>query len=230
MRHYGAIAGGMAGARAPFSNVNGEGYLFRLTETNEPDTSARRARGAHRLVNQDIIDLYNRVRVVPRGRATDVRRSAGDRALMEELTPPYQIRRSRILRSKKHRATVVCRDPTALDAPERLQRNGKLSGQHRVSGSRWLGFLCFLVPSSSPRAAKPRKALTRSQGKAGIGTTATLVLGCRQNDDHALPASNAAHDDCDCPSSLMAEEFPLIRGPNYERTESQLLQNHRTPS
>jgi len=71
MPHYRAYAGGMAGgtenplgARALYLYRDGEDTYFRLHGTNEPDTIGTAASsGCIRLVNQDIIDLYNRVPV-----------------------------------------------------------------------------------------------------------------------------------------------------------------------
>ena len=71
MPHYRAYASGMAGgtenplgARALYLYRDGEDTYFRLHGTNEPDTIGTAASsGCIRLVNQDIIDLYNRVPV-----------------------------------------------------------------------------------------------------------------------------------------------------------------------
>ena len=71
MPHYRAYASGMTGgtenplgARALYLYRDGEDTYFRLHGTNEPDTIGTAASsGCIRLVNQDIIDLYNRVPV-----------------------------------------------------------------------------------------------------------------------------------------------------------------------
>ena len=71
MPHYRAYAGGMSGgienplgARALYLYRDGEDTYFRLHGTNEPNTIGTAASsGCIRLVNQDIIDLYNRVPV-----------------------------------------------------------------------------------------------------------------------------------------------------------------------
>jgi len=71
MPHYRAYASGMAGgtenplgARALYLYRDGEDTYFRLHGTNEPDTIGTAvSSGCIRLVNQDIIDLYNRVPV-----------------------------------------------------------------------------------------------------------------------------------------------------------------------
>ena len=68
---YRAYAGGMPGgtenplgARALYLYRDGQDTFFRLHGTNEPDTIGTAvSSGCIRLVNQDIIDLYNRVPV-----------------------------------------------------------------------------------------------------------------------------------------------------------------------
>ncbi len=71
MPQYRAYAGGMPGgienplgARALYLYRDGEDTYFRLHGTNEPHTIGTAASsGCIRLVNQDIVDLYNRVPV-----------------------------------------------------------------------------------------------------------------------------------------------------------------------
>jgi len=69
MPQYRAYAGGMPGglenplgARALYLYRDGEDTYFRLHGTNEPNTIGTAASsGGIRLVNQDIVDLYDRV-------------------------------------------------------------------------------------------------------------------------------------------------------------------------
>jgi lipoprotein-anchoring transpeptidase ErfK/SrfK len=65
--YAGCMPGGLEnplGARALYLYRDGEDTYFRLHGTNEPDTIGTAASsGCIRLVNQDIIDLYNRVPV-----------------------------------------------------------------------------------------------------------------------------------------------------------------------
>jgi len=71
MPRYRAYAGGMPGgtenplgARALYLYRDGQDSFFRLHGTNEPDTiGSAVSSGCIRLVNQDIIDLYDRVPV-----------------------------------------------------------------------------------------------------------------------------------------------------------------------